>query len=648
MEFKKLFEPGKIGTMELRNRIVVPPMALIYTEGTGDRWWYTERYIKTLASWAKGGVGLIITAHTKAESTIDYEPMGLGVARLDREDYIRQHNALTEAVHRYGAKIAVQLSPGGGRICYPIPPERQPVGPSCIPVCFYPQLTTRELKVSEIEGLVEAYGEAADRAKRAGYDAIQVHCLAMLFDQFLTPLWNKRTDKYGGDLEGRMRFLLECIESVKSRVGADFPLIGGPNSDQKIEGGRSLEDTIKIVKRMQKVGIHALHIRTGCYDAMNWLVPPLYHDEGCGLPFAEPLRKAVNIPVIVEGKIGPELAERVLEEGKADFVGMGRQVLADPEWPKKAREGSVEDIRKCIHCNDGCLGRVLSLKPATCTINPEMGREDEYKIVPAAKPKKVLVAGGGPAGMEAARVAALRGHQVTLYEKCDRLGGHLIDASAPPFKNDIKSLLDWLTTQVKKAGVKVKLKKAVTLKTVEELKPEVVIAATGSTPEIPDVPGVKQGFVTTAVDVMLGKAKVGKEVIVVGGHGIGCETALYLAQMGKRVTIVHRREAIATDIMLLNMISLIQMLAANNVRWFTDMDLKEITAGGIIAFDKKERREQTFKADTVVLALGMLSDNKLYKELDGKVPELYAVGDMVEPRRILNAIHEGSHIAREI
>jgi 2-enoate reductase len=648
MQFKKLFQRGRIGTLEVPNRIVVGPVNTGYSDGGQDRWRYTERHTRLLSGWAKSGVGLIIQAHIKVESEIDKEGAFSRYMVLDKDDWIGSLSLLTDRVHSYGAKIAIQLSAGSGRMAAPVP-GFQPVGPSPNPHLMDPQLITRELTVNEIERLVEAYGEAAARAKTAGFDAIVFHCVSQLFDQFLTPCWNRRADKYGGDVKGRMRFVVECIESVKERVGSDFPLIVGMVSDHKIAGGSTLEDTIKIAKHFEEVGIHALYLRVGGYDVPAWLVPPLYMKDGCSFPSAQPIREAVNIPVIVDGKIRtPELAEMILEGGKADFVGIARPMFADPEWPKKAREGKPEDIQECIACNE-CITRLRNWAPLGCSVNPALGREEDCAIVPTSKPKKVLIIGGGPAGMETARVAALRGHNVSLFEKDDKLGGHLIEASAPPSKKDINSLLDRLTRQLDKLKVEIELGKKVTVETVHQLKPDVVICATGSILKVPDVPGVKSNIVTTAIDVLREKAKVGQEVVIVGGNEIGCETAAYLARMGKTVTIVRRAmEASPLDMSPFNLVPLMKVLTENKVHWVTNVDVKEIGDDRIVLIDREEAREQTLRADTVVLAKGLVADNSLYNELEGKVPELHVIGDSVKPRKIWEAMREGFSIAREI
>ena len=644
MEFRKLFEPGRIGSLEIPNRIVMPPMALNYVEYPYQP---TKRYADCLAERARGGVGLIITCHTKAETKIDPYGIGLTFPAIDREENVRNFVEMVNEVHIYGTKIMPELAVGVGRNADAPTPDRWPVGASEVPAFMNPQIKTRALTIDEIQRLVESYGGAAARVERVGFDGIEVHCMGgYLIDQFLNTVWNKRTDKYGGDLDNRMRFMVECIESAKSRVSGQFTFIARMTPDYRMEGIRPLEETIRIAQRLEELGIGALHLTTGCYETMDWMIPPVYYPEGSAVPFIQPIKKAVTIPVIVNGRIvDPEFAEKILDEGKTDFVGLGRALLADPYWPKKVKGGRIEEVRKCISCNE-CL-RIFEFKHARCSINPALGREKEAKIIPAAKPKKVAVIGGGPAGMESARIAALKGHQVTLYEKSDTLGGTLKAGSAPAFKSPIRSLIDWLTAEVKKAGVKIELGKEVTPETIEGTRPDAVIVATGAKPVIPEIPGIKSTKVVTAIDVLLGKADVGKEVVVVGGGFVGCETALYLAQMGKAVTIVELLPEIALDTGIIERIALFKLFGENNVRWFTNTKVDEITEEGVVAGDK-EGQKRTLKADSVVLAVGMYSEHELYRKLESKVPEIYEIGDTRQPRRIVNAIHEGFIIAQDI
>jgi 2-enoate reductase len=645
MEFKRLFEPGRIGTLEIPNRIVMAPLVLNYVEYPYQP---TKRYADIFEERARGGVGLIITQHIKAEREIDPYPIGYMFPCIDNEYTFRNFVDLAEAAHIHGAKIFPELAPGTGRNADIPMRDKMPPSASEVPLFINPQLKTRALTIDEIQRLVEAYGEAAARVERAGFDGIEVHCFGgYLIDQFLNSIWNKRTDKYGGDLDNRMRFMVECIESAKSRVSSGFPLIARMTCEYGMEGVRSLEETIKIAKRLEELGIKALHLPGGCYDTIEWIIPTMYDPQGCLVSFTQPIKKAVNIPVIVEGRIvEPDFAEKLLEDGKTDFVGLGRALLADPHWPKKVREGRIEEIRKCIFCNE-CTNTLFDFKHVRCAVNPELGREKEYKIVPAAKPKKVAVIGGGPGGMEAAMVAALRGHQVTLYDKGELLGGAVRAGSSPQFKAPMRALIEWLTAQINRAGVKIKLGKEVTARTIEEAKPDAVVVATGATMALPELEGVKGENVVTAIDVLLGKAKVGKEVVVVGGGYVGCEAALYLAQMGKAVTILMRSPNIAADVGWCERAVLLRLLPQNKVRWLTEVKYDKITKEGVVAADK-EGKKQTFKADSVVLASGMQSEDKLYKELQGKVSELYKIGDARKPRKIFNAVHEGFFIGQEI
>lgn len=645
MKFKKLFETGKMGKMEIRNRIVQVPMVLNYTQYPYN---LTKRYIEALAERARGGVGLIITTSTKAESTIDPYPVGTMFPSLDREYTLRTFAELTDTVHMLGAKIGVQLSPGTGRHADVPMADKWPVSASAVPMVFYPKLLTRELNLDEIARLVEAYGEAARRAEQAGFDVIMVHCFGgYLIDQFLTSLWNKRKDKYGGDLENRMRFMVECVESAKSKLSTDFPLIARLSSNHMMEGGRPIDETIKIAKRLEELGISALHLSTGCYDTVQWTVPPMYYPEGVGVPYAQPIKEAISIPIIVEGRIAsPEFAEKLLEENKTDFIGLGRSLLADPWWPRKVKEGRTEEIRKCIFCNE-CGATLAAFRYVKCAVNPALGNEGEHKILPAPRSKRVVVIGGGPAGLKAASIAAVRGHDVTLFEKTNELGGNLKAASAPPFKATIRSLIDWLVREASRAGVKIQLGNEATAKTIKDLKPEVVVFAAGSSPIVTKVLGVGGKNVVTAVDVLLGKAKVGNKLVVVGGGAIGCEVALHFAQMGKHVTIVEMLPEIGADLARANRLAMSRLLAESKVGLVTNAKLDQITNEGIVA-TSTDGRKQIFKADTVVLAIGMKANDRLYRELEGKVPELYKIGDALQPRKIINAIHEGDFIGREI
>jgi len=646
----KLFEPGNIGRLSIKNRIVMAPMGIEGMVEPDGR--ISERAIDYYVERARGGTGLIITGLTKVEHVIERYLINSWsiLPRVDTRIVMPRLNELVDAVHDYGAKISIQLTAGFGRVLSAdMMRIVQPVAPSELPCYWNPKVTTRELTTEEVEKLAKAFGNAAGMVADAGVDAIELHAHeGYLFDQFQTSLWNRRTDKYGGDLDGRLRFALEVIECIKNSAGKGFPVIYRYGIKHYMEGGRDVKESLEMAECLEKTGVDAIHADAGCHENWYWPHPTTYQSHGCMVDMAEAVKKVVKIPVVAVGRLGvPELAERVLREKKADFIALGRALLADPEWPVKVKEGRLDEIRPCIGDHDGCFRRILESKRLSCTVNPAVGNEREFRITPAEKPRSVLIVGGGVAGLEAARVAALRGHKVTLYEKSSELGGHLIPGSVPEFKQDLKRLRDYLVTQIRKLGVKVELGKEVTPGLIEKMKPKVVIVATGSTPIIPDIPGVEKDKVVTAVDLLLGKKDVGEDVIVVGGGLVGCETAAYLAKKGKRVTTLEMLEDIAVDLFHANREHLLRMLNEGHVNVLTRTNLMEITDEGVIVMDKQWKKKM-IKADTVVLALGLRSERKLLIDLEGKVPELHALGDCVEPRKILHAIWEAFRIVRQI
>jgi 2-enoate reductase len=652
-KIQKLFEPGRIGKLQIKNRIAMAPMGIIGLIEPDGR--ISQRVIDYYAARAKGGVGLIITGLCLPILDIEFGPLkkqGMSfVPRIDGPDVIPMLRQLADSVHKHGAKIAIQLTPGFGRVFNPhmiALLNLEAVGASAVPNVWDQKVITRELTISEVDAIVESFKTAAEIVKAAGIDAIELHGHeGYLMDQFTTSLWNKRTDKYGGDLDKRLRFSLDIIKNIKSKAGNDFPVIYRYAIKHYLEGGRDVEESLEIARRLERAGVDALHVDAGCYDDWYWPHPPIYQPPGCMVDMAEIVKKAVKIPIITVGRLGyAELADSVLKAGKADFVALGRAFLADPEWPLKVKEGKQDDICPCIGCHDGCLGRIMTGTSLSCTVNPATGNEKEYTIVLSEKTRTVLVVGGGVAGMEAARVAALRGHKVTLYEKRDKLGGHLIEGSVPEFKRDVRLLNDYYVTQLKKLGVKVELKQAVTPELVSKMKPEVVVVATGSSPLVPDIPGITKEKVVTAIDVLLGRKKAGERVVVAGGGLVGCETAVYLAQKGKRVTVVEALEEIMPDVFEANKQYLYKMLAEDGVSVLTNTNLVRISEHGAVVENKYHRFEAELKADTIILALGLKPETDVLKALQGTVKELYSIGDCERPAKIIDAIWGAFDIAR--
>ena len=658
----KLFEKGKIATLTMKNRIVMDAINIQLATPVEEAG-LSQRGIEFYVARAEGGVGLIKTTFMRPNRKLEFS---IGEPVVNSERCVSWLNDLAEAVHDYGAKICVQLSPGLGRIPVPKPnlPHGGLVGPSPLPSFRDPEgemprlgpgqypvvgerhVTTRELTIQEIEELVSDFEFSAKIIALADIDAIEIHGhQGYLLDQFMTALWNKRADRYGGDLEGRMRLPLELVTAIRRAAGPDYPILYKYPLTHYLEGGREIEEGLEIARMLEATGVNGLTINAGCYETYNMAQPPTTAPRGITLELAKMTKEAINIPVITSGKLGyPDLAEEALQDGKADFIGLARPLLADPEWPNKVKQGRIEDIRPCVGCHEGCIGRVRKYQHISCTVNPATGLERELGLAPAEKKKSVLVVGGGPAGMEAARVSALRGHRVTLWEKGKTLGGNLIPAAVPDFKDDYKLLLNYLTAQVRKLTVTVEFEKEATPSAIQEFKPEVLFIATGASHIIPEIEGIEDARekrkAITAVEVLLGKGEVGERVVVIGGGLIGCETALYLAEKGKKVTVLEILDTVANDMVWGNALELIKLLDDNAVTILTSSNTRRITEAGVY-FTDEDGEEKMLEADTIVIAVGMKCNSEMIRDINDKVCEVYAIGDCAEPRKLLSAIWEG-------
>ncbi|HCX01395.1 MAG TPA: NADH:flavin oxidoreductase [Syntrophaceae bacterium] len=649
-EQMKLFEPYNIGKMALKNRLVLAPMSTNMT----DNGFVTQGAINFYEARAKGGVGLI----TCEDGIIEY-PLGNNVKNpvaIDDDKYIPMLTRLNETIHAYDAKTIMQLSHGGrraGRVaksgCLEVTRGKIPVGPTSLAHPAPGYVVPEELTKDQIEQIIEKFGNAARRAIEAGFDAIGVHCAHMyLCGEFLSPWANHRTDEYGGSFEGRLRFVLEAIARIRKEIGSDYPIIPRING-QEPRGGNTLEDIRKIAQALEKAGADAIHVSVGFAATIKDpefipSIPSMRFPDGPIVHLAENVKKGVRIPVIAVSKIRDAMfAEKILQEGKADLIAMGRTLIADPDFPNKSREGKYDDVRPCISCCQGCINRVMADLPLKCSVNPMVGREGELIIENAKAPKKVIIIGGGPGGLETALIAARRGHHTVLYEKQERLGGQLMDAALPPFKSEINKLTNFYISQIKKSNISVKLNTFVTPEMIKGECPDAVIVAAGAEPLLPPIPGIEMGQVVTAVDVLRDKVKTGRKIVIIGAGQLGLETAEFLGERGKEVTIVEMTGDIGTGMPSQIKMPLLFSLEKYGVEILTQAKAERITRGAVEISQGVEKK--VIPADTVVLAVGYKANQTLMESYKGTAPDVYFIGNCINPGNIIDAVNQGFEAA---
>jgi 2,4-dienoyl-CoA reductase-like NADH-dependent reductase (Old Yellow Enzyme family)/thioredoxin reductase len=652
-KYERLFSPGRIGTLQLKNRVYYPPMGTNVCVG-GE---VTDRFLAYHEARARGGVGLDIVENANIDTAgAPGLPFGLNI---DDDKYIPGLRKLVQVIHKHGAKAALQIYHGS---IWAKPGQRAVFGTEL----------PREVTIDDIQGIIQRFVEAARRAKAAGFDAIEIHGSNINGQtQFRSAVWNKRKDRYGGSVEKRARFMCDTLKAVRKEVGKNFPLwcrmslfeVYYTGASQVAEYGVTLQDTLIQAPMFVDAGADAIHTSAFGFSDYTLQYLVLCPVEAFGpapyLNMVEQVKKVCKVPVLAAAGMTPEVGEKALRTGILDFVGFGRRIEADPDFPNKVAAGRENEIRPCIHCNH-CMETLAWADGVACAVNPAIAREKEFEIKKAPKAKTVVIAGGGPAGMEAARVAALRGHKVTLYEKSKKLGGQLIQAAVPPYKSDIGRLLDYQAAQLKKNKVKVELGKALTPAEVKKLKPDAVIVATGVKPVVPkdEVPGLDTlSNVVMAEDVLMGRAKVGESVLIIGGDLVGCETADFLADQGKQVTVTRRSPFMANNMNPDMRMLLVDRLRRKGVRLIpgvqymeaTDTGLRIHVRGGITSMAEiGADAMKSIVADTIVIAAGSTPDTELADGLKGKVKNIRTVGDCVEPRTILEAIREGWKAALEI
>ncbi|MBM4761095.1 FAD-dependent oxidoreductase [Bacillus sp. B15-48] len=633
--FERLFSPYKISDCEIPNRLVVPAMVANYCNEDGTA---TDRYIAYHEAKAKGGWGLIITE----DYAINQNAMGYKyIGGLWNDEQIPSHQKLTDAIHKHDSKIFCQIYHAGRQSNRFVNGGMQPVAPSAIP-CPWMRELPRELTIPEIEQLVEDFGDCALRAKKAGFDGIELHAgHGYLIAEFMSPYANKRTDKYGGCLENRLRFTKEIYENIRSKVGKDFPVIIRFSADEAIHGGRDMAESRVLAKLFEEWGFDALHVSSGAYGNHNkGIVSPMYVPHAWTVDFAAEIKKIVNIPVITVNRINdPRMADNILQMEKADFVAMGRGSLADPDLPSKAKAGDLTSIRYCIACMQGCVGGLLTGNSITCLVNPSLGREGELDYEPVTEPQSVYIAGAGPGGLEAARTAAIKGHKVTIFEKRDFLGGQFKSAAYPPHKGELATYTSWLANELEKLGVTIHLNTELTKEVVVNDQPDTVIVATGGNPLIPAIKGVEKPHVLTAEDVLLGNVATGDRIVVAGGGEVGGETAAHLALQEREVAIVEMLPSLLSELDGVNRVHLKKILNEYEVQQYTNSKLVEILDDAVVV--ENSSGTVTIPAETVVLALGYKPNNKLAEELQSVHHNVITIGGAIKTSNALIATREG-------
>ena len=634
-----LFEPLEIPNLKLKNRFFMAPMGTTFTVAQ------TTDY---LVARAKGEVALITTPE------FSIHPSGrAGMVNelfFETDDDIKTWTPLVKAVQNADAKIVAQLN-HAGRYSYSKLIGKQSVAPSPI-ASRYTGETPRKLTTQEVDDLVIAFGEAALRARKAGFDGIELlGSSGYLISQFLSPLTNKREDKYGGDVLQRAGFLFSVLKEIRERVGSDFNVCVKYDAEDGMEGGKTLEDSLILAPEIVKAGADRLHIWAGWHEATRPMLP-MSVPRGAFAYLAKAIKDVVDVPVSTVGRINdPYVAADILAKGKADLIGLGRTLLCDPEFVKKTMDGRTKEIRKCTaccYCFDQVMRAIKGDQTAElkCSINAELGREGEGLLKPASGKRRVVVVGGGPAGMEVARVAAVRGHKVVLFEENDKLGGMVNVAYLPPHKEELKNLVDYYVCQMDILNVDVNLGKSLNLEKLKAIRPDVVIFATGAEPLIPKMPGIDGKQVVTAIEILKGTKAAGETIVVIGGGLIGVETAEFLAEKGKDVTIVEMLKSVAVDI-------------GPTMRWGVVSRVKKKThiltltraievKQGCVVVEGQDKSVKEISADTVVVASGLKCRTSLAESVGKSGIECHVIGSCRRPGQIADAVEDAFAIGCKV
>jgi 2,4-dienoyl-CoA reductase (NADPH2) len=694
-QFEKILEPCQIGPLRVRNRMLKTASGTASAYDMGG--FVNRRHVAMYEALARGGVGLIIVEMGGIDP-----PLGLhnrNQLLLNDDEHVPGFRQIAEAVHRNGAYLLQQLfhagpwhDPHSG--LQPISSSSMTADevlgliPSEVPTALTSSQLPRGLTVPEIEDIVDKFAATAERAKKAGFDGVEVNCgTGHLVNSFLSRIWNRRDDAYGcQNMENRTRFAVQIIQEIKRRLGKDFVVSALVNV---IELGHAKATTVEegqqIAKRIQQAGVDLIHARANAYSGLPEIIrseqyfypePPQplikeldWRRQGAGalVPLAAALKQVVTVPVICVGRMDPVIGEEAIRQGKADLIGMTRRLLADPELPNKVMAGKTEDIRPCTACLF-CTSRIRTYKPIACQVNAALGNEEDYLIVPADRKKKVVVIGSGPAGMETARVAAVRGHDVTLYEKGHRLGGLLpLAALVKGHEGDyLMEFVEYLKRQVINLGVDIKLGQEFDLSRLKGPAPDAIIVAVGGVTTVPEIRGIKHRKVVSLPDLhrmlkfylrffspkMLSRLTkiwmpIGKKVVIVGGGLQGCELAEFLVKRGRQVTIVESAAALGEGVPERKRHPLFRWMKNKGVVMMAGVKYEEITDKGLV-ISTADGGKQTLEADTIVPAVPLLPNTGLYQSLEGKAPEVYIIGDCKDPQVIIDAVGAGYRVAKAL
>ncbi|WP_022666653.1 FAD-dependent oxidoreductase [Desulfospira joergensenii] len=639
-----LFNPIRIGSMDVKNRLLMSAMSINF--GVDENCHVTDPLMEYFVERAKGGVGMMLvgggSVHPGGQELPD-------LPQMYDDSCIPSLRTMVERVKPYDVKFGVQLMHGGRQSYLP-----EKVAPSAIPAPAVVKGEVRALEIEEIRELVSCFGEAARRCREAGFDFVEIHgAHGYLINQFMAPNSNIRMDEYGGSFENRTRFLFEILEAVRTKAGKDFPVGLRINGNDYIENGWELKDTVRLAPGLEKAGAAYLHISGGVYGSTELTIPSMYTPQGCFVHLAEAVKKVVELPVITVGRIkDPRHADRIIQEGKADMVALGRSIIADPRYPAKAEKGEFDRIRPCVGCCLGCIHAVLAKEPGGCVVNPNVGREyrlnrEDGQVIP----RKILVVGAGPAGMAAARLFALRGHDVTVCEKEEASGGLLSLAAKAPGRGELDDILNFFRQELNRLGVGICFNTPLTAGFLKEINPDRVILATGSMPDMPVIKGLFQSkmALVTNVDLLRGKDKAGEKVIVLGGGMTGLITADFLADPGKEVVVLNRKKSFAEEMSSNDRYYLRERLKKNKVVLYKNVNIRSFSDDGVVFKVKGESEAVTLAGfDTVVISekqQPVRDAKKLEKESRAK---FHFIGDAKSPRHLMYCISEAEEIACSI